>query len=126
MEILDYSWPGRLAAIVLLVHNLFAAYYSYALFHWYSSLCFKNMHSIEDTMISGLYDKARFHNLEAVTEDTPHVFYYTRPSYREGWCEMMGSNKVCRWITPWAYKNRQNHDLFSRDWCDVKEIRYMK
>lgn len=44
--------------VALFFHNLLAAYYVYALFHMYVSLALKNMHSVEDTIIAGLYQRA--------------------------------------------------------------------
>jgi len=57
LEIVDYSPWARFFSLGLLVHNLMAAYYAYALFHWYLALSLKNMHSVEDTMVSSLYER---------------------------------------------------------------------
>jgi|LauGreDrversion4_2_1035121.scaffolds.fasta_scaffold356333_1 hypothetical protein len=57
-EIEDYSPPVQILSTLLLFHNIFAAYYTYAIFHFYVSLSLKNMHSVEDTIISSLYQRA--------------------------------------------------------------------
>ena len=49
----------QILTTMLLFHNIFAAYYTYAMFHFYVSLSLKNMHSVEDTIISGLYLRAQ-------------------------------------------------------------------
>ena len=110
-------------SIALFVHNLGAAYYAYALFHWYLSMCFKNMHSVEETSIGHIYDKARFHKIPF---GDMKIFYYTRPSFVQNWCEMMGSRNVFRWITPLPYRMRQFHNLNSKDRCDIDKLNYMK
>lgn len=55
LEIVDYSDWAIFLSLTLIVHNLLAAYYAYGLFHMYLSLSLKNMKSVEDTIISGLY-----------------------------------------------------------------------
>jgi len=56
--------------MALFAHNLMAAYYAYALFHWYLSLSLKNMHSVEDTLISALYQKAEAMGIIASSDQT--------------------------------------------------------
>jgi hypothetical protein len=63
----------------------------------------KNMHSVEETAIGGVYDKARFHK---IAFGEMKKFYYTRASFLSNWCEMMGTSNVCRWITPLPYRCR--------------------
>jgi hypothetical protein len=92
------------------------------MFHWYLSLCLKNMHSVEDTLISGLYQKA-----EALGVCSPYemkIFYYTRRSFIRNMCEMMGSYNPWRWVMPVPYLGRQNHDLKSND-PDKAGVGYM-
>lgn len=82
------------------------------------------MHSVEDTLIQGLYQKA-----EALGVSPPgemRIFYYTRKSFLGNWCEMMGTANLCRWVLPLPYFNRQNHSLQSNDPKDLRELQYMK
>ena len=81
------------------------------------------MHSVEETSIGHIYDKARFHKIPF---GDMKIFYYTRQSFIQNWCEMMGSNNVFRWITPLPYRTRQFLNLNSKDRCDVESARYMK
>lgn len=81
------------------------------------------MHSVEETSIGHIYDKARFHKIPF---GDMKIFYYTRPSFVQNWCEMMGSRNVFRWITPLPYRMRQFHNLNSKDRCDIDKINYMK
>ena len=110
--------------MILLFHNLMAAYYAYAMFHYYLSLSLKNMHSVEDTMISALYQRAE--SIGVLLPGDMRIFYYTRKSFIRNWCEMMGTRNFMRWVVPIPYFGRQNHDFQSNDPCDLDKIEYMK
>jgi hypothetical protein len=56
-EIAEYTPRAVFFSIAFLIHNLIAVYYAYFFFHWYLSLSLKNMHSVEDTLIAGLYQR---------------------------------------------------------------------
>jgi hypothetical protein len=70
----------------------------------YLSLALKNMHSVEETIIAGLYHRAE--ELELPLEHNMKIFYYTRASFVKNWCEMMGSRNVLWWILPLPYFKR--------------------
>lgn len=56
-EIAEYTLLAKIFSIAFLIHNFIALYYAYFFFHWYLSLSLKNMHSVEDTLIGGLYQR---------------------------------------------------------------------
>ena len=120
-EIEDYSPILQILSTLLLFHNIFAAYYTYSMFHFYVSLSLKNMHSVEDTIISGLYQRAQ--ELCIPIPGDTKIFYYTRDNYYRNWCEMMGTANFVRWVIPVPYLGRQNHQLQS---ADTREIQYMR
>ncbi|TNV85955.1 hypothetical protein FGO68_gene17051 [Halteria grandinella] len=89
------------------------------MFHWYLSLCLKNMHSVEDTLISHLYQKAEA--LGVLAPNEMRIFYYTRRSFIGNMCEMMGSTNPWRWVVPLPYFGRQNHSLEG-----TEDLQYMR
>lgn len=89
------------------------------MFHWYLSLCLKNMHSVEDTLIAHLYQKAEA--LGVLAPNEMRIFYYTRRSFIGNMREMMGSTNPWRWVVPLPYFNRQNHSLTT-----TEDLQYMR
>jgi hypothetical protein len=49
-----------IASIIMLLHNTLTLLYSYDLFLMYISMATKNMHSVENSIIGNIYDKARY------------------------------------------------------------------
>jgi len=90
----------------------------------YLSLAVKNMHSVEETIIAGLYHRAE--ELGLPLEQNMKIFYYTRASFVKNWCEMMGSRNLLWWILPLPYFRRQNHNLASNEPDDLKALQYMR
>ena len=91
----------------------------------YLSLALKNMHSVEETIISGLYHRAEELQLPLV-EHNMKIFYYTRSSFLKNWCEMMGSENIVWWILPLPYFKKQNHNLASNEPDDLRALQYMR
>jgi hypothetical protein len=128
MEIATYSEWGVFLSLALLAHNLMAAYYAYALFHYYLSLSLRNMQSVEDTLISALYQKAEALGITSISSvnaqismgyqpnqgnscnsgniQDMRIYYYTRRSFMRNWCEMMGSSHFYRWVIPIPFFGR--------------------
>lgn len=127
MELATYSEWAIFLSLCFIVHNLVAAYYAYALFQHYLSLSLKNMHSVEDTLISALYEQAeQLGIINHCRREELLVYYYTRRSFFRNWCEMLGSSNCLRWVVPLPFFGRQNHELQSNDPWDIQELAYMR
>ncbi|MFS8160365.1 MAG: hypothetical protein ACMG6E_09200 [Candidatus Roizmanbacteria bacterium] len=61
-------------AIVVIVHNGVTVWYVYYMVEMYFTMASRNMHSVEDTIISGIYEKAKYHNIQF----NKRQYYYSR------------------------------------------------
>ena len=82
-----------------MLHNAITVWYVHHMIIMYYTMATRNMNSIEDTIISNIYEKAKYHNIFPLKRK----YYYTKNALLDNLKDMFGSTNILRWMTPYPY-----------------------
>lgn len=86
-EIFEVRWYTNFLTLGMILHHIGTAFYIYSMIYMYVHMASSNMHSVEDTTISEIYQKAKYHNIPY----NKHLYYYSKKTKWENLVSIMGS-----------------------------------